>query len=169
MANSIFARCDDSGGRVGDVIDFVLTRLGPIAEVAGAAPDTLADPTYDALIANDYGQYRGVIEILAPALYGATRGVIMNAEKYDRNVSLLCPTCGSTQFEYDETLEEGHAMVCCTSCDREMTKDELIHENSENINEHMEEIGKKAVDDIAKDMRKSLKKAFSGNKNIKIK
>ena len=67
MANSIFARCDDSGGRVGDLFHFALTRLGPIAEAADAAPDTLADPTYDALIANDYGQYRGVIEILAPA------------------------------------------------------------------------------------------------------
>ncbi|RUO18006.1 hypothetical protein CWE08_12075 [Aliidiomarina iranensis] len=93
----------------------------------------------------------------------------MNSEKYDRNVSLHCPTCGATQFEYDETLEDDHSMVRCISCDREVTKAELIHENSENINEHMEEIGKQAADDVAKEMRKSLKKAFRGNKNIKFK
>lgn len=93
----------------------------------------------------------------------------MNFDKYDRNVSLLCPTCGSTQFEYDETLENDYAKLRCVSCDREMTKEELIHENSENIDEHMGEMGKQAVDDVAKEMRKSLKKAFSGNKNIKFK
>ncbi len=91
------------------------------------------------------------------------------SDNYDRNVSLHCPTCGSTQFEYDETLDDDHAEVRCISCDREMTKDELIHENSENINEHVFEIGKQAVDDVAKEMRKSLKKAFNGNKNIKFK
>ena len=93
----------------------------------------------------------------------------MKSEKYDRSVSLHCPTCGSTQFEYDETLEDDNAMVRCISCDREITKAELTHENSGNINEHMKEISKLALDDVAKEMRKSLKKTLRGNKNIKFK
>jgi hypothetical protein len=68
LANSIFNRCDDSSGRVGDVFHFALTKLGPIAESADVAPEKLADQTYDALVANGYGQYDGLIEILAPAL-----------------------------------------------------------------------------------------------------
>jgi len=93
----------------------------------------------------------------------------MNSDKYDRNVSLQCPTCGATQVEYDEAVESDHAKVRCVSCDREMTKEELIHENSENLDEHLREIGEQALDDVANEMKKSLKKAFSGNKNIKFK
>ena len=68
LADSIFERCDDSNGGVGDVFHFALTRLGPIAESADVAPDKLADRAYDALVANEYGQYDGLIEVLAPAL-----------------------------------------------------------------------------------------------------
>ncbi|WP_109993813.1 DUF6880 family protein [Salinisphaera sp. LB1] len=68
LAGSIHERCDDSSGRVGDVFHFALTRMGPIAESAGVAPDALADRTYDALVGNDYGQYDGLIDVLAPAL-----------------------------------------------------------------------------------------------------
>lgn len=93
----------------------------------------------------------------------------MKPGKYDRNVSLHCPTCGGTQFEYDDGINDAHKSVHCISCDREMTKDELIHENSENIEEHLSEIGKKVRDDFAKEMRKRLMKAFKGNKNIKFK
>lgn len=68
LARSIFDRCDDSSGRVGDVFHFALTKLGPIAETADPPPHKLADQTYDALVANDFGQYDGLIGILAPAL-----------------------------------------------------------------------------------------------------
>jgi hypothetical protein len=45
-----------------------------------------------------------------------------------------------------------------------LTKDELIHENAENISEHVKEIGQKVGDDITNELRK----AFSGLKNFKI-
>lgn len=93
----------------------------------------------------------------------------MKSGKYDRNVTLCCPTCGGTQFEYDNGIDDAHANVRCISCNREMTKEELIHENSENIEEHVSEIGKEARDDLVKEMRKNLKKAFKGNKYIKFK
>jgi len=68
LAESIYERCDDSNGSVSDVFHFALTRMGPIAESAGVAPDTLADCTYDALVSNDYGQYDDLIKVLSPAL-----------------------------------------------------------------------------------------------------
>lgn len=68
LAGSVFERCDDSNGELGDLFHFALTRLGPIADAAGTAPEALADQAYDGLIGNDYGQYDGLIGVLTPAL-----------------------------------------------------------------------------------------------------
>ena len=93
----------------------------------------------------------------------------MKSGEYDRNVTLICPTCGGTQFEYDDDIDDAHMSVRCIFCNREMMKEELIRENSENIEEHVSEIGKEVRDDFVKEMRKNLKKAFKDNKNIKFK
>ena len=93
----------------------------------------------------------------------------MSSDNYSRNIELVCPTCGGSQFEYGDDIENDRAEVRCIGCDRIATKEELIKENSESIDEHAGEIGKEAVDDLAKEMEKELKKAFRGNKNIKIK
>lgn len=93
----------------------------------------------------------------------------MNPEKYNRNINLLCPTCGSSEFTHTRTVDERVQKVTCRSCERELDKEELIRENSENINEHMSEIKKEVVKDVTDELRKSLKKAFSGNKNIRLK
>jgi predicted nucleic acid-binding Zn-ribbon protein len=94
----------------------------------------------------------------------------MKSGRYDSNVTLLCPTCGGTQFEYnDDEIHDDHATVRCVTCNREMTKDELIHKNSENIEEHISEISKESVDDLARELKKTFKKVLSGNKNIKLK
>lgn len=89
----------------------------------------------------------------------------MDAEKHNRNVSLLCPTCGCTQFEYEKGVDETIEIVKCASCSRELTKDELIQENSENISEHVREIGSQVLEDFAKELKESLK----GSKYIRIK
>ncbi|MDI9332823.1 MAG: YciI family protein [Cytophagales bacterium] len=52
----------------------------------------------------------------------------MDAEKYNRAITLLCPTCGSSQFSHSEES----ALFTCTSCGRETTRDELIRESGEN-------------------------------------
>ncbi len=57
LANSIFARCDDSSGRVINVFHTAGTDLGGIACVAKADPHKLADQAFEALTQNDYGQY----------------------------------------------------------------------------------------------------------------
>lgn len=93
----------------------------------------------------------------------------MNPEKYTRNVSLLCPTCGCSDFAYDEGVDEMIQLMTCASCGRELNKDELIHENSENIDAHLSDLKKEVTKDLADELRKSLKKAFSGSKNIRFK
>lgn len=87
----------------------------------------------------------------------------MDVEKYNRQITLLCPTCGGTQFEHDS--DGGSEMVKCASCQREITKTDLIQENQENISANVEEIGQ----EITSDLGKELQKAFGGLKNIKIK
>lgn len=93
----------------------------------------------------------------------------MKDEKYQRSIGLQCPTCGCTDYEYEQGVDETIELAKCASCGRELTKDELIHENSENIHEHASEIGKKVTEDLAKELKESLRKAFRGNKNIRIK
>ena len=84
----------------------------------------------------------------------------MKDEKYSREIGLQCPTCGCISYEYEQGTDETIEMVKCASCGREMTKDELFQENSENIQEHISEVGKQVTDDLAKE----LKKMFKGSK-----
>lgn len=93
----------------------------------------------------------------------------MNLADYDRNIELLCPTCGGGKFQHGQDLDQAVALVWCVGCNREITKDELIRENAESIHAHLGEIQKEALGDIAKDLKKSLQKAFKGSNNISIK
>jgi hypothetical protein len=68
LANPIFGRCDDSSGSVIAVFQAACRDLGGIANSANATPTVLAEQAYRALIENEYGQYDGLIEVLAPAL-----------------------------------------------------------------------------------------------------
>ncbi len=49
----------------------------------------------------------------------------MNPEKYNRSISSLCPTCGCSDFSYEEGGDETIQVMTCASCDREFNKDEL--------------------------------------------
>lgn len=93
----------------------------------------------------------------------------MNPEKYNRSIGLLCPTCGCSDFSYNEGVNETIQIMICASCGREFNKDELIQENSENIEEHLSEIKDQVAKDLADELRKSFRKAFSGSKNIRFK
>lgn len=93
----------------------------------------------------------------------------MNPEKYNRSIKLLCPTCGCSDFSFNEGVDETIQMMKCTSCEREFNKDELIQENSENLDEHLSEMKKEIMNDLTNELQKSLKKAFSGSKNIRFK
>ena len=91
----------------------------------------------------------------------------MDTEKYKRTVSLHCPTCGGTLFGgIDDPSNED---VTCASCDRTLNRDELLRENSENIEEHLGEMKAAITKDFTKQLQDSLKSAFKGSKNIKFK
>ena len=68
LANSVFERCDDSSGMVISIFHTTCRELGEIAEAAKIAPELLAERTFIAMNANDYGQYDELIRVLRPAL-----------------------------------------------------------------------------------------------------
>lgn len=91
----------------------------------------------------------------------------MKLPNYQRTLEILCPTCGSTQFENSGDESEA-ALLKCASCGREISRDELIRENGENIDAHAKEMGQQALDEAAKQLKKSLADAFRNSKFIKI-
>ncbi|OIQ89152.1 hypothetical protein GALL_289730 [mine drainage metagenome] len=68
LATPVFGRCDDSNGIVGDVFRAACHEIGGLALKAKMDPSILANHVFDALVANDYGQFDGLISSVAPAL-----------------------------------------------------------------------------------------------------
>lgn len=68
LADSIFARCDDSNGTIGAVFRTAVGDLGPIALAAKVGPEVLAGDVFTQLKASDYGHRDELIATLAPAL-----------------------------------------------------------------------------------------------------
>jgi transcription initiation factor IIE alpha subunit len=93
----------------------------------------------------------------------------MDESKYDRAIPFHCPTCAGTRFSSDDSSEDDAAFVTCASCGRVMTRAELREANSENIEEHVQEIGKQVTKDVADELIKMLKNTFKNSKNITIK
>jgi len=68
LAPSIYERVDDSRGEVGDVFRDALQRFEDIAPRAIFGPQTLAARVWDAVLDNGYGEFDGIISLLAPSL-----------------------------------------------------------------------------------------------------
>ena len=68
MAPSIYDRCDDSNGVIGSVIACARDDLGAVAAEAGQPVAALADRVFQAVCANDYGQFDELISLTAQAL-----------------------------------------------------------------------------------------------------
>lgn len=80
-----------------------------------------------------------------------------------RQVELICPTCGCTQFVSEE-LPVGQEYTddwefICAHCGHRFTRKQLIEENTETINAHIENMGNEIVAEMAKDLKKQLKKS----------
>ena len=90
----------------------------------------------------------------------------MNPRRYSRSVSMNCPTCGATDFEFPESQEQA---LACARCGRRVTREDLIQENDENIAQHAKEITNDVLRDAKKAFSDSLRKAFRGNRNIRFK
>lgn len=92
-----------------------------------------------------------------------------NADKYNQSVNLVCPTCGGDQFSHDGAEAQTSELMTCGTCSLEISKDDLLRANSENVDEHVKEIGQEVLKDIEKELRDTLKKAFSSSTNFRIK
>lgn len=68
MAPAIYGRTDDSKGDVSAVFDAAITRFADLAPLAVVDSDGLADRVWAALQDNAYGQWAGIITLLALAL-----------------------------------------------------------------------------------------------------
>ena len=68
VADPVFERCDDSSGTVIGIFHQALSDLADIATKAEADPRVTADRVFAALQDNGFGQYDGIITILAPLL-----------------------------------------------------------------------------------------------------
>jgi hypothetical protein len=68
LANSVFARCDDSSGRVIGIFHNAVADLADLARTARPEPRQLADQVFGALTRNGYGQFDGLIHALQSAL-----------------------------------------------------------------------------------------------------
>lgn len=89
----------------------------------------------------------------------------MVSDNFTRSVSLQCPTCGGTQFEYE--AEAGP--FWCVGCDRTIAKDDLLRENGNLIENHVDELASEAAKFARDHLRKSIRRATSASKHFKLK
>lgn len=87
---------------------------------------------------------------------------------YSKSIQLRCVVCGSdSNFEHNED----NSYIKCTKCNREYLGgyDELVELNQSMIVEELEATKAEITADLNKDIHDMFKKAFKGNKYIKIK
>lgn len=87
---------------------------------------------------------------------------------YSKSIQLRCVVCGS---DSDFESNEDRTYIKCTKCNREYLGgyDELVELNQALIDEEIETTKQEVKEDLEKDIHDMLKKAFKGNKYIKIK
>lgn len=68
LAETVYARSDDSDGVIGDIFRDACRDLGSRAQAVKPDPVALSDRVFAALNANGYGQFDGLIEALGPSL-----------------------------------------------------------------------------------------------------
>ena len=88
-------------------------------------------------------------------------------KSYDRSIQLRCVVCGSADdFEYNEDK----TYIKCNKCNKEYPGgyDELVELNQAHIQVELDDMKAEFMQDAEKYLRDSFKKAFKGNKYIKI-
>jgi len=93
----------------------------------------------------------------------------VNLDKINRTVTLLCPTCGGSDMESKGEAHQESELLKCNSCGLELSRDELMNANQENINVNIDEMKQEAVKEAKSELEKMLKNAFKGSKNITFK
>ena len=80
-----------------------------------------------------------------------------------RNVRLICRVCGNDMFETLDNTEDmltapDNTKLKCSDCKKVYTKRELLDDNEEVINSNIEDIRRDAVEEIKRELNKSLKR-----------
>ena len=68
MAPKIYERCDDSNGTIGTVVSMALDNLGAVAGKTKPEPGKLTERVFEGVCGNDYGQFDGLIALMAEPL-----------------------------------------------------------------------------------------------------
>lgn len=68
LANPVFSRCDDSNGHISPIFHQACEDIGTIAVQTKPSAQALAEQSFRALLANDCGQFDGLIAALAKTL-----------------------------------------------------------------------------------------------------
>jgi len=80
------------------------------------------------------------------------------------NITLRCSVCANDQFStVDDTIDDlmdapNETLIKCSDCERVVTKEELIDENSHIIEANIEDFKKDIVKEVEKEIKKALKK-----------
>jgi hypothetical protein len=77
---------------------------------------------------------------------------------YDRNLSLICPTCAATDFSFDETEEPSSRRYTCVGCSGEFSHEEILEGNQSRIDNAVGEMKHDVISDIRKDWSKLFKR-----------
>ncbi|UUM21348.1 DUF6880 family protein [Mycoavidus sp. SF9855] len=101
LAPSIYERSYDRNNDLSMVFHQPREDLGGIAQRANPEPMALANQTFTAIKANDYGQYEGLVEILFPAL--GQQGVAHLKAKINAALAIH-PKRQDNRFDYQERV-----------------------------------------------------------------
>lgn len=79
-------------------------------------------------------------------------------DSYNKQIQLLCITCGGTDFEFNEDK----SYIKCNCCNREYLGgyDELVALNQEVINDELEKSKNEITEDLKQDITNMFKNAF---------
>lgn len=73
---------------------------------------------------------------------------------YSQSVSMMCSTCGSRDFSFDD--ENGP--VSCAECGRVFSREELVRENGALVDAAVDDMKEQILKDTTKTLRNMLKK-----------
>jgi hypothetical protein len=109
LANPVIERCHGADDAVIRVFHDACADLGALASAAEPRRDLLVDMMYDALNENAYGQYKGLISVLAPVL--GEQGLDQLRQRFDALMNELAQISGSTDGSRRESTEEYVARI----------------------------------------------------------
>ncbi len=76
---------------------------------------------------------------------------------YSRQISLMCPTCGSRDFSFDNGVPEESRSYVCTGCELEFSYQEIYDSNQEIISRAIDETKREIMSDVKKKFKRMFK------------